>query len=176
MVKEQEKRILLFIGSCVGLYVLWFMLYEWWILPDGRLNHFMTHIQTIMAVFVFKALGYGASYQDFGQIHFVLISGAKRIGISNACNGLVLYPLFAAFIILMLGKWKEKLIFLAVGSSFIFACNVLRIVALVLINRHYHDYLDFHHRYTFTFVMYAFIFGMWVYWIRRHQKASKSAA
>ena len=44
---------------------------------------------------------------------------------------------------------------------------MLRVAALALNHQYARGSLDFNHHYTFTFVVYACIFGLWMLWARR---------
>jgi len=45
--------------------------------------------------------------------------------------------------------------------------NVLRIVALAIIETYSYEWTEFNHTYTFTLLMYVFIFGLWLFWINK---------
>jgi exosortase/archaeosortase family protein len=45
--------------------------------------------------------------------------------------------------------------------------NVLRVVALAIIAKYCPQYLNFNHTYTFTFVIYSFIFLLWIIWVNK---------
>jgi exosortase/archaeosortase family protein len=89
----------------------------------------------------------------------------------------VLYALFGGFVLAFPGPWQRKLWFIPLGMALIWVLNVLRVAALAL-NHHYaHQSVDFNHHYTFTFMVYACIFGLWMLWARRLAvKSSQSAA
>ena len=78
--------------------------------------------------------------------------------------------LFAGFIIAYPGPWKVKLFYVPIGVFLIYLLNVLRIMALGLNSFHSRHTLEFNHKYTFAFVVYACIFGFWMLWIKRYAK------
>jgi len=41
------------------------------------------------------------------------------------------------------------------------------VVALALTANYFPEYLNFNHTYTFTFMVYAFIFLLWMIWVNR---------
>ena len=80
---------------------------------------------------------------------------------------LVLYALFGGFVLAFPGPWQRKLWFIPLGIAIIWVLNVMRVAALAL-NHHYaHQSVDFNHHYTFTFIVYGCIFGLWMLWARR---------
>ena len=95
------------------------------------------------------------------------MNGQAAVVVGPPCNGLILYALFGGFVVAFPGPWQRKLWYIPLGIAIIWGLNVLRVAALA-INHHYaHASVDFNHHYTFTFVVYAFIFGLWMLWAQR---------
>jgi exosortase/archaeosortase family protein len=57
--------------------------------------------------------------------------------------------------------------FIPLGIVLIYCLNVLRIIGLSF--NKYYDYqsADFNHHYTFTVIVYAGIFALWMWWATR---------
>jgi len=54
------------------------------------------------------------------------------------------------------------------GIVLIFALNVLRVVGLAIVQKNVSEkWLEFNHTYTFTIIVYAFIFGLWLIWVNK---------
>lgn len=105
------------------------------------------------------------------------IDGSNGVWIGSNCNAITLFGLFSVFILAYPGNYKHKWWFIPGGILAIHLLNIFRVVALALIANHAPAYLDFNHTYTFTFLIYAFIFSLWMLWINRfsrHQKEPPS--
>ena len=148
------------------MYLVWFLGYEQWLAPDGRLDEALCNNIARSSVTVLQALNFpGALSPNLPML--VLMDGQPSVIVGAPCNGLVLYALFAGFVLAFPGSWTRKAWFIPVGMLLIWLLNVLRVAALA-INQHYsHQTVDFNHHYTFTFVVYACIFGLWMLWARR---------
>jgi exosortase family protein XrtF len=95
------------------------------------------------------------------------VDGSRGVWIGSECNAIKLFALFAVFVIAYPGKLKHKLWFIPVGIIAIHILNVLRVAALAIIAKVNFYYLDFNHTYTFTFIVYGFIFLLWMIWVNR---------
>jgi exosortase/archaeosortase family protein len=94
----------------------------------------------------------------------------------HPCNGLVLYALFSGFIVAFPGPARRKLWFIPLGLFLIYSLNVLRVIALSINTYYDHKSADFNHHYTFTAVVYASIFALWMWWATRGASASRRPA
>jgi exosortase family protein XrtF len=165
MLQEQRETVR-FLAIAMGLYLLWYFVYDQWLFPDGRLDTWLSVQEAALSGFLLNLLGFGGS--STGPI--VKLQGYNVVLIGNPCNGMVLFGLFAGFILAYPGAWKSKLFFIPAGMLAIYLLNVLRIVALALNSFYSRHTLDFNHKYTFAFVVYAFIFAFWMLWIKHYAK------
>ncbi|GAB3727389.1 hypothetical protein GCM10027594_09360 [Hymenobacter agri] len=148
------------------MYLAWFFGYEQWLAHDGRLDAVLCQNIAHSSVLLLRALGFAATI-DAHLPTLVLMAGEQSVVVGPPCNGLVLYALFAGFVLAFPGPWARKAWFIPAGIALIWLLNVVRVAALA-INHHYsHQTVDFNHHYTFTFVVYACIFGLWMLWARR---------
>lgn len=93
------------------------------------------------------------------------IDGSNGVWVGSNCNAITLFALFAVFIIAYPGNQKHKVWFIPAGIVAIHVLNILRVVALALTANYFPEYLNFNHTYTFTFLVYAFIFLLWMIWV-----------
>lgn len=116
--------------------------------------------------YVLKSMGYNTFkvLQD-RDMQVLGIDGASGVWIGSNCNAITLFFLFAVFVSAYPGKQRHKIWFVPAGILAIHFINVLRVVALAIINLKAPAYLDFNHTYTFTFLVYAFIFLLWMLWV-----------
>ena len=155
-----------FIIVALVCYLVWYSIYDLWLKQNGLLDNILSASTTFIVVKVMIALGYVASYKESYQLYFFYNNGIKLLQMVPACNGQVLYPLFIGFIIATPGLLRDKLKFIVAGSVTIYFINALRVLILCLVKIHAPDYLAFNHKYTFTVLVYACIFGMWLIWIQ----------
>lgn len=161
--KEDEKKIIFFIARALGLYLLWYLVYDLWIFPDGRLDTWLSE-NVARASSLFLSLFGFPSYTE-GVV--VMVNGRPTVAIGNPCNGMVLFGIFSGFIMAFPGLVKRKAVFIVLGLMAIYLVNVLRVVALALNHIYSRATLDFNHHYTFTFAVYSCIFLLWMYWVRK---------
>jgi exosortase family protein XrtF len=96
------------------------------------------------------------------------IDGSTGVWVGASCNALTLFFLFAVFVFAYPGHQKSKLWFIPMGIITIHVLNILRVVALALISFYKPDYLAFNHTYTFTFIVYCYIFFLWMIWVNNY--------
>lgn len=95
------------------------------------------------------------------------IDGSNGVWVGSNCNAITLFSLFAVFIIAYPGNQKNKLWYIPAGIIAIHVLNILRVVGLAMIANSYPEYLNFNHTFTFTFLVYAFIFLLWIIWVNK---------
>lgn len=158
-----------------GLYLLWFLGYEHYLAADGRLDAVLTQNLAAVSVAGLRLLGYDATLSG-GAHPLISLAGRPMVFIWHPCNGLVLYALFSGFIIAFPGPIRRKLWFIPLGLFLIYSLNVLRVIGLSFNN--YYDYqsTDFNHHYTFTAIVYAGIFALWMWWATRGAISRRPAA
>ena len=165
----QDKFISTFILKGVGLYLLWYLLYDNWLLKDGWADHFLIDHLVKTTSFILKNLG----YTIFEYADAVGVDGTHGVLIGTPCNGLSLFALFAGFIIIFPGKWTYKLVFIPLGIVLIHVINIFRLVGLALVVVYHPTSLEFNHKYTFTVIVYVFIFILWIIWVNKFSTKGK---
>ena len=155
-----------YIGGALALYFGWFLLYDNYLQPLGQPDLWLTQMAAVVSSGGLDLLGYPAEVKNTSIMSYIVLNNNKIMGIGHACNALVLFAIFVGFIIIFPGKFIHKLWFMATGIVLVFFVNVLRVVSLTWIYIHWPDALDFNHKYTFTFLVYAFIFGLWMLWVK----------
>ena len=158
-----QKPVLRFLLTASGLYLLWYILYDLWIHPAGWLDNFIIKNSILLSKFVLSFAGYGVFISD----RLIGIENSGGVWIGDPCNGVALFALFAGFIIAYPGKASMKLLFIPLGILSIHLLNVLRIISLLLIQNYAPSVLDFNHTYTFTFLVYGYIFILWMIWVKK---------
>jgi len=126
-------------------------------------------IQTVN--FLLEKIGYNTFtvLQD-RDYQVVGIDGSNGVWVGSNCNAITLFSLFSVFIIAYPGKTKTKLWYIPLGILCIHILNIVRVIALVLIANYAPKFLNFNHTYTFTFLIYSFIFLLWMIWVNKYSK------
>ena len=163
----------LFLFKAALLYIGWELLYELWLHPNRELGLLVVSNITFMVNGILKLLGF--SLIDSGIIHgfdrTLGIDGTHGLYIADSCAGVPLMALFAGFIIAYPGSIVRKLIYIPLGLGIIHFINIARIVGLAIVTLYAPEMLDFNHHYTFTIIVYACIFLLWILWVNRFSKS-----
>ena len=115
---------------------------------------------------ILKSLGYNVlqEYPFDENFRTVIIDGVHGVWIGDPCNGIELFALFIGFVIAYPGRLINKLLFIPVGVVLIHIVNIIRVIALCMIDFYNSELLDFNHTYTFTITVYSFVFLLWYLW------------
>lgn len=158
-----DALLVRFILKAIAAYLLWFFIYDYLLLRNGFMDKFLIQHLVKSTAFVLEVFGYSVyTYADA-----VGIDGTHGVLIGAPCNGMELFALFAGFIIIFPGKVKDKFLFIPLGLLAIHLLNIFRLVALALVVQYKPESLEFNHKYTFTVLVYAFIFIFWMIWVNR---------
>lgn len=144
-------------------------MYWRWIHPDQTVELLMIDNITWISESILSLLGYGLIPTVFldDNIRTLGIDGSHGVFIADSCAGLPLLALFAGFILAYPGPISKKLWYLPLGLLTVYLINIVRIVALCMLAYHSPELLDFNHHYTFTLIVYAYIFLLWVIWVNK---------
>lgn len=165
MNKEEKYHILKVFGiRSVLAFIIWMLLYHGIIVPDGRVNQFLTNTVIEGTLFGLKVLGHDCIQQG----HTVLIDDDPVVLVADECNGLELFVLYAGFIICFPGRIKYKLLFIPIGILLIYIVNVIREIILALNYKFFRESFEFNHKYTYVLIVYIFVFILWRIWIKRY--------
>ena len=157
-----QQRFLLLAGL---LYVVWVLGYEHGLALDGRLDAALSLNLAATSATLLRLTGFAAGTQADTPTIVTMYNQAAVI-VGNPCNGLVLYALFAGFVVSYPGSGRRRLWFIPLGIVTIYLLNVLRIAVLALNHTYWYHTVEFNHHYTFTFVAYGAILVLWARWVR----------
>ena len=168
-----KNPIARFLSIALLLYVAWYLLYELWLSPEGTIDNIIIDNLIVVSSTILNWMGFSTSWNAFTDDAMKIIAIEKTGGvwIGVPCNGMSLFALFTGFIIAYPGKLVRKLIYIPIGILSIHLINVVRVVALCLIAYKLPpEYLAFNHTYTFTIIVYAFVFFLWMLWTNKYSK------
>ena len=156
---QSNRTLALFLAKMVAAYAVWFVLYDLWLLPAGRLDEWLSvHVAAwtagLMGVFS-EAVTADGRYVWFHQAGVVIEDG---------CNGLSALSLFVGFVLAYPGAWARRALFIPLGLVVIVAVNVLRCASLLFISAAWPETFASVHGFHALFVFYVAIFALWVVW------------
>ena len=161
-----NRLLLRFILVASVLLLVWFFGYERNLAIDGRLDAILCSNIAAAGAGLLRIVGFTAAVSS-ADSQLLLLAGQPAVSVGPPCNGLILYALFAGFVLAYPGPWGRKLWYIPLGIVVIWGLNVMRVALLALNHQYAPSSLDFNHHYTFTAVVYACIFGLWMLWARR---------
>ncbi len=158
-----------FILKALGFFLVWYLIYDVWLLPDGRLDQWIS----LNVIGISKGFIDLFGYETFTYSRVIGIFGNPGVEIVDGCNGIAPMGLFFGFIIAYPGDWKKKSSFSVFGICLIYLSNVIRIIALVITQENNPEIFDFFHDYTTTAIFYFIIFGLWMLWVNYADRSLK---
>ncbi len=159
-----KNPVVFFLLKVLALYFIWYCVYDLWLHPQETMDLFVIDKTIAFSKWILESLGYTVFT---GAERVIGVDGTGGLWIGDNCNGVALFALFSGFVIAYKGKVKYKLIYLIVGVLSIQLLNVFRVVALGILDTHSRAWTEFNHTYTFTIVIYAYIFMLWMIWVNR---------
>jgi exosortase family protein XrtF len=163
--KFSNNVIIHILTRLLFLYIAWFFIYNLWLHPKGTVDLLVIDNTISLSKHALSFLG----YQVFtGGDRLIGIDGSSGLWIGDRCNGITLFAVFAGFLIAFPGSTKHKFWFIPAGIILIHLLNVLRIMVLAILDLHSRAWTEFNHTYTFTVIIYGFIFALWIFWINRY--------
>lgn len=155
----RNRALSAFLLKMAAVYAAWFVLYDLWLLPDGRLDAGLSE-------FVAAATGWLlAPFYDVGvDGRLVWITTEAAVVVEDGCNGLSALSLFVGFVLAYPGTWARRALFIPLGLAAIVAVNVLRCASLLVIQDRWPTIFGEVHGMHALFVFYVAIFGLWMVW------------
>ena len=163
------REIAKFFGYAFLLLFAWVLVSSYFPGIIHELHFSIIKPQADISAFFLRIFGYQLTqtYMDYGCMARLIFAEHGSICVGTGCSGLELYLLFFGFILLMKGSWKDKIWFIPLGFLTILALNIIRIVVLSIIYYYVPQYLNFNHKYTFVIIVYAAMFGLWIFWVKK---------
>src|SRR5436190_1627652 len=87
---EKQRRIAVFVLKAMALYLLWFVLYDLYLAPSGRLDAWLNHRVAEDGITMLKLFGYEGSTLPGIDQTIMCIDNREVLGVGNPCNGLEL--------------------------------------------------------------------------------------
>lgn len=156
-----NSPVIKFIAKALVIFILWYLLYELWLLPDGSLDRWLSLNIIGTSAGIIEFFGYDV----FTVNRIIGIGEYPGIEIVNGCNGIAAMGLFLGFILAYPGDWKNKASFCLAGIGIIYLVNILRVITLTITQVKWPGFFDFTHDYSTTAIFYIVIFVLWMVWV-----------
>ncbi|MBO6792737.1 MAG: archaeosortase/exosortase family protein [Balneolaceae bacterium] len=151
-----------FILKALGIFAIWYVIYELWLLPKGDLDEWLSLNIVAVSDGIIQLFGY-----DTWTMHRIIGIGENAgIQLVDGCTGISAIGLFLGFILAYPGDWKNRISFSLLGIGVIYLVNIFRIVVLVITQEEWMEFFDFTHDYSTTTIFYVVIFILWMIWVQ----------
>ena len=90
--------------------------------------------------------------------------------IVEGCNGISVYILYISFIIAFRGSLKHTLLFVILGTAFLYLSNILRVSILSIGLYKFPEHAEFLHQIVFPVLIYGMVFLLWILWVNKFAK------
>lgn len=118
---------------------------------------------TATSAWVLRLMGYQLSSAG----RRIIVDGTRGIWVADLCLGIAPMVIFAGFILAFGNHWKNKVWFIPLGLFLIYLTNVVRIVALVLVQVHNNNYFKLAHEYVYLIITYGLISLLVLWWMEK---------
>ena len=157
---QSRYPVLLFVGGFALLMGVFYIVY---------LSHwFNMHIQPLIlsvnASLSSRLLNLFA--QNTQVISSTIYSPVFSVSIALGCDGVEAMALFSCALLAFPSKWKAKIIGLAVGISFLFILNILRVVTLFFTGVYYPRAFEVMHIEVWQVIFILLALVLWMLWLR----------
>ena len=159
-IKSRFSPLTLFLLKAGGVYAAWQLVYDLVVLPDGRVDTWLSITGVTLAAAGLSFVGW--EIETAGR--FIACAGNRGVEIQNGCNGLDLLGLYSGFIIAYPGVLKKRMAFIVGGIGLLFIANVFRIAFFVLSNLYYPNYWDSVHYWSSFVFFYPIVLTLWYLW------------
>jgi exosortase family protein XrtF len=172
----QFKPFLVFIGTFFLAYILLTLVYRFYLNSfaqndvDGITNIVSHNVDQVMRFFNCDIKIQKSLLHPYLEVWY---NKKYTIRIVEGCNAVSVIILFISFVIAFSGKFKTTLLFLLLGSLFIYILNVLRIVFLTILLYHFPDHVHILHGVLFPLIIYGLVFILWIFWVNKYSKYAK---
>jgi exosortase family protein XrtF len=158
---KMNKEILVFVSKALCFFVVWYLIYELWLLPKGDIDHWLA----LNIVSVGAGITELFSYDVWTINRIIGIGENGGIELVDGCTGISAIGLFLGFILAYPGDWKNRISFSVLGITVIYLVNIIRVVVLVITQEEWIEFFDITHDYSTTLIFYVVIFLLWVLWV-----------
>ena len=168
----EYKPAILFLARFLGVYIIGNILYGLYIVSFDIADP-VTQLVSDHTVGLLRLFGQDVtSLLAINRPTTILqLEGMGVIEVYEGCNAINVSILFVAFQIAYKGSLKNTIVFSIFGLISIYIFNLLRLAGLFYVALYFPDQMFLMHKFVFTGVIYAFIFGLWYLWVTKFSKS-----
>lgn len=158
----RNRPLVIFLAKMLAFYAAWYVVYDLWLLPDGRLDAVVARHAAVLSGGLLNLLGLDAVVD--GRV--VLMASGKGVFVADDCTGLATIGLFLGFVVAFPGRWLRRALFIPAGIGLIHLANVGRIAFLTWFYASFPSFFDAVHQWGALPFFYAVVFVLWMVWVR----------
>jgi exosortase family protein XrtF len=165
---KEFKPTILFLVKFVGLYVVMSILYGLYVEQARPQPDSATISVTNQTAGILRTIGWTVITSDHPTKPTTSIQyeGRGIVSVYEGCNGINVAIIFLCFLVAF-GPMNKKLAgYAPLGVLIIHITNLGRILGLFYVVIYMPHAVYFTHKYLFTAVIYAVVFGLWLIWLR----------
>lgn len=170
-IHPKMKAVAQFVATAFSIYIAWYVFHDFYLVPRTDFIEKLIHLETSQSAYILQKLPLSYTFSSHGSV--ITCNGKNTLRVGAECNGLVLFALFAGFLLAYPGNWKTKTWFIPLGIICIYALNIVRIIVLTINFKYFKSSFAFNHHVTFTYLIYAFIFLLWMVWVNKFSKTKE---
>jgi exosortase family protein XrtF len=173
---RENKNALYFLLKFVVFYIILNTLYglyvEYYVLADPFTIFVSENIGWILRFF---HDGISVTTSMTTQNVAIQLQGDTIINVFEGCNSINVGIVFVVFVAAFSSAFKHAFTFVLFGLCIIYGMNLVRVSALFWIALYFPDTLYFFHKFLFTAIIYAVVFVLWYFWIKKVEKIESRA-
>lgn len=152
------------------------MLYGFWVVSYGSIADPFTILVAEHTAYLLYLIGFEASVMPSVILPnaSLVLNGDIVVNVYEGCNAINVSILFVAFLFAYKNSFKATIGFAIIGLISIYIFNLFRVGGLFLVALYFPDSLYLMHKFVFTGVIYAFVFGLWFIWVTKFNRNTAS--
>ncbi|MCF6359270.1 MAG: exosortase family protein XrtF [Cyclobacteriaceae bacterium] len=171
---REYKPSIFFLLRFLGVYILGNIAYGLWVVSFGLIADSFTLMVADHSASLLNLIGLITTVEPSAILPnaSLMHNGQVVVNVYEGCNAINVSILFVAFLCAYKGSLNRTLVFSLVGLVSIYLFNLLRVGGLFLVALYFPNHLYLMHKFVFTGVIYAFVFGLWFIWVTKINPAA----
>lgn len=172
----QFKPFLIFLSTFFAAYIVLTLLYKLYLNAfepndvDGITDIVGKNVLQLMNLFHCDIDIHTSSTDSWLEVWY---NKKYIVRIVEGCNAVSVIVLFISFVLAFSGKLKTTLLYILLGSLFIYILNVIRIALLIVLLFYFPQYNHLLHGTLFPLAIYGAVFILWIIWVNKYSKYAK---
>ena len=158
----------IFIIKAISIFVFWRLAYDLVLLPDGRIDYFMSISGVQIASYILMFFG----WEIVTDGRLIAHAGSKAVEILDGCNGLQVLGLFSGFVFAYPGTKIKRMYVIFSGLIILYLSNVMRIICFVLVNALCPEFWNISHSIITHLFTYPVVLLLWYWWITINEEVN----